>query len=45
MSIIRCTNCTGFIDTDFESELYLRDSEEPICEECLENLEEDEVLK
>lgn len=35
MSIIRCTDCMRFIDTDYESEFYTWNSEKPICEECL----------
>ena len=35
MSIIRCSDCMRFIDTDFETEFYYKDSPEPLCENCL----------
>lgn len=42
MSIIRCTDCGHWIDTDYESEFYARGSRNPICESCLAEYHEEE---
>ena len=43
MSVIICEGCDKFVDTDYERSFYHKKTADSFCENCVENLSDEEL--